>query len=69
LYAAARGVAEADRLNSGSGLANMKKRLVDAGGHCEISSVDDNGTRVEMTVAIQASPSPVVVIGRNGKTN
>ncbi len=69
LYAARKEISEADRLNSGSGLANMKKRLALVGGHCEIRSVDTAGTRVEMTVAIKALPSPVVAIGQNPKAD
>ena len=54
----------ADRLASGSGLANMEKRLDTVGGRCEISSTA-NGTRVALTVFVA---SPVVAIGRDGKT-
>jgi ligand-binding sensor domain-containing protein/signal transduction histidine kinase len=68
LTAAANGVAEADRLSSGSGLANLKKRLATVGGRCEIRS-GETGTRVEMTVAIKTAASPVVVSGGNEKTD
>jgi len=41
----------ADRITSGSGLANLRKRLAAVGGRCEIHSAVGQGTRVEMTVA------------------
>ena len=53
--------ASADRLSSGSGLENMKKRLAMVGGRCEIRS-SDQGTLVEMTAAIQPIASPVMAI-------
>jgi signal transduction histidine kinase len=55
--------ASADRLSSGSGLENMKKRLAGVDGHCEIHSDAGCGTRVEMTAAINLSVSPVMAIG------
>jgi len=55
----------ADRLASGSGLANLRKRLAAVGGRCEIHSASGRGTRVEMTVAIQVTASPVMAIGEN----
>jgi len=52
-----------DRITSGSGLANLRKRLAAVGGRCEIHSVAGRGTRVEMTVAIHPPASPVMAIG------
>src|SRR6202012_5143273 len=53
-----------DRLNSGSGLENMKKRLAAVGGHCEIhGETAGHGTRVEMTATINPEASPVMAIG------
>jgi signal transduction histidine kinase len=56
----------ADRIASGCGLENMRKRLTAVGGHCKIQSLDGQGTQVEMSVAIKEVASPVVAIGRNG---
>jgi len=53
----------ADRLASGSGLANLQKRLAAVGGRCEIHSAAGRGTRVELTVFIKHATSPVVAIG------
>ena len=53
----------ARRLNSGSGLENMKKRLAAVGGRCEIHSDAGRGTRVEMTAALRPGASPVMAIG------
>ena len=55
--------ASADRLSSGSGLKNMKKRLATVGGRCVIHSETGRGTRVEMTAAINIAVSPVMAIG------
>jgi signal transduction histidine kinase/ligand-binding sensor domain-containing protein len=55
--------ASGDRIASGSGLVNLRKRLADVGGRCEIHSAAGGGTRVEMTVAIHAAASPVMAIG------
>jgi len=57
-----------DRLASGSGLANLQKRLAAVGGRCEIHS-DGGGTRVELTVFRAAVASPVVVIGGEEKAD
>jgi ligand-binding sensor domain-containing protein/signal transduction histidine kinase len=54
-----------DRLTSGSGLVNLQKRLAVIGGHCKIYSRAGQGTRVEMSVAINHAVSPVVAIGRD----
>ncbi len=58
--------ASVDRLASGSGLENMRKRLANVGGHCEIQSLEGQGTRVELSVTIKDAVSPVVAIGQNG---
>ena len=54
-----------DRLASGSGLANLQKRLALVGGRCHIQSGEAGGTRVELTVYTQRFASPVVAIGGN----
>ena len=54
-----------ERITSGSGLANLEKRLEAVGGHCKIHSASGVGTRVEMSVGIQYIASPVVAIGRD----
>jgi ligand-binding sensor domain-containing protein/signal transduction histidine kinase len=53
-----------DRISSGSGLVNMKKRMSTIGGHCEIHTAQ-SGTSVELTVALDSGTSPVVAIGQN----
>jgi signal transduction histidine kinase/ligand-binding sensor domain-containing protein len=55
----------ADRIASGSGLVNLRKRLAAVGGRCEIHSAPGRGTRVEMTVTTRAAASPVMAIGEN----
>jgi signal transduction histidine kinase/ligand-binding sensor domain-containing protein len=57
-----------ERITSGSGLVNLEKRLAAVGGRCRISSVAGQGTRVEMSVAINHTASPVVAIGQNDLT-
>jgi signal transduction histidine kinase len=54
-----------ERITSGSGLANLEKRLAAVGGHCKIHSAAGQGTRVEMSVAINYTASPVMAIGRD----
>jgi ligand-binding sensor domain-containing protein/signal transduction histidine kinase len=55
----------ADRIASGSGLANLEARLAAVAGRCKIHSQPGHGTRVEMTVALKpAAASPVLAIGR-----
>jgi signal transduction histidine kinase/ligand-binding sensor domain-containing protein len=60
-----------DRLASGSGLDNMKQRLLDIGGHCEIHSEAGRGTRVELVVGNALkndfAASPVVAIDQERK--
>ncbi len=52
-----------ERLASGHGLLNMAKRLRSAGGGCHIHSENGDGTRVEMTVRVKSTASPVMAIG------
>ena len=54
-----------DRLASGSGLVNLRKRLAAVGGRCEIHGATGGGTRVEMTVAMPPAASPVMAIGES----
>jgi signal transduction histidine kinase/ligand-binding sensor domain-containing protein len=70
-----RGIAAADegasdirahRLASGSGLANLKNRLAAVGGRCEIHSQPGQGTRVEMTVALNLEMAPPVMAVGHG---
>ena len=51
-----------ERLNSGLGLSNLKKRLEIIGGRCIMESTPGKGTRVEMTVTLSGSISPVMAI-------
>ena len=62
----ARASASVDRLNSGLGLPNLKRRLESIGGQCVMESSLGKGTRVEMTVALNGDASPVMAIGENG---
>jgi signal transduction histidine kinase/ligand-binding sensor domain-containing protein len=55
-----------ERLNSGLGLPNLRKRLQTIGGHCVMQSSPGKGTRVEMTVLLNGATSPVMAIGGNG---
>jgi len=55
-----------ERLNSGSGLSNLEKRMAAIGGRCHIHGGSGQGTRVELTVLIETGASPVVAIGRDG---
>lgn len=71
--AATGAVLSADRLASGSGLANLEKRLRGVGGRCVVCSELGRGTRVEMTIPLaelteaspNGDPSPKVGIGQN----
>ncbi len=60
------GSGEEDRLNSGSGLGNLGKRLAAVGGHCSIQSLPGSGTSVSLTVYIQARSSPKLAMQRGG---
>lgn len=55
-----------ERLNSGMGLQNLKRRLEAIGGRCVMQSSPGKGTRVEMMVIIDGATSPVMAIGENG---
>ncbi len=57
-----------ERITSGSGLINLEKRLAAVGGRCKINSVAGEGTRVEMSVAINHAASPVVASGQGDLT-
>jgi signal transduction histidine kinase len=59
----------AERISSGSGLLNMKKRMAMIGGHCEIRNSADGGTSVELTIVLNNETSPVVAIGQNGSSD
>ena len=63
------GVARKDRISSGHGLANMERRLRTAGGSCVVTSSENRGTRVEMSVDLTAPRSPEVVTGGNGTSH
>ncbi len=56
--------ADAGRISSGSGLLNLKKRLADVGGDCDIVSESGRGTRIHLTAPIKDVLSPVVAIGQ-----
>jgi signal transduction histidine kinase len=43
------------RPGSGNGLANMRQRLAEIGGHCEIKSVPAQGTLVEFVVPVKVA--------------
>jgi signal transduction histidine kinase len=43
------------RLTPGNGLLNMRKRLEEAGGHCQLDSASGEGTRVRFAINITAS--------------
>jgi signal transduction histidine kinase len=45
---------ESQRLASGNGLANMKKRMEEIGGNCEWSTSPGEGTRVKLRVLVAA---------------
>ena len=56
-----------ERITSGSGLANLEKRLAAVGGRCAVTSAPGAGTRVEMTIKLNPSASPVVAIGGDAR--
>jgi signal transduction histidine kinase len=43
------------RLSSGYGLVNMRRRLAEIGGHCEIQSTRGTGTRVALVVPVKVA--------------
>ena len=47
----------AGRVSSGNGLANMRRRLEDIGGRCEVKSAPGTGTRVKFVVPVKATVS------------
>lgn len=55
-----------ERLNSGLGLPNLRKRLETVGGRCVMESSPGKGTRVEMTIHLNGATSSVMAIGGNG---
>jgi signal transduction histidine kinase/ligand-binding sensor domain-containing protein len=55
----------ADRILSGHGLENMKRRLSAIGGECIFSSANGSGTRVELSVELGSPRSPELVTGRS----
>ena len=52
-----------NRASSGHGLGNMKRRLEDIGGRCAVSSAPDAGTKVQFTIKVPVSGSPVLATG------
>lgn len=49
-----------DRINQGNGLPNMRRRLLDVGGCCEIQSTPGEGTTVKLKVILKSlSPRPI----------
>lgn len=63
---AGQGIATAqatERLASGSGLENLKKRLAAIGGDCTVHSGPGQGTHVTMTVRVKTGVSPILAIG------
>jgi signal transduction histidine kinase len=61
--------ASSDRLASGSGLGNLRKRLAAIGGDCTVQSAPGQGTRVTMTVRIHSGASPILAIGGGAATD
>jgi len=45
---------KSDRISQGNGLANMKRRLVEIGGECEIQSARGRGTTLKFTIPVKA---------------
>lgn len=54
-----------DRILSGHGLENMKRRLSAIGGQCIFTSANGTGTRVELSIELGAARSPELVTGSN----
>ena len=52
---AAAGMPGPERLVSGNGLANVRRRLAKIGGHCEIQSAPGQGTQIQLIVPVSAS--------------
>ena len=55
-FSAGTEIADDGRITSGSGLLNMKKRLADVGGRCEIENNSD-GTRVRFVAPVVVAPA------------
>jgi signal transduction histidine kinase len=66
-----------ERLVAGHGLPNLEKRLAAVGGRCMVQSAPNQGTRIELVVAVpdsdafhapgnNGSPSPIVATRHNG---
>jgi ligand-binding sensor domain-containing protein/signal transduction histidine kinase len=51
-----------ERICSGAGLPNLRKRLGTIGGQCVVHSSPSHGTRVEMTLGLNGAVSPIVAI-------
>jgi signal transduction histidine kinase len=51
------------------GLSHLKERMEAIGGKCVMQSTKGKGTRVEMTVSMTGTASPVMAIGINGLNN
>ena len=52
-----------ERQASGSGVANLKKRLATVGGECTVHSAPGRGTCVAMTIRLATGGSPIIAIG------
>jgi signal transduction histidine kinase len=59
--------ARADRILSGHGLGNMKRRLSAIGGQCIFTSENGKGTRVEMSVELGGVRSPELATGNGNE--
>ena len=66
---ASESISSSERLSSGSGMENLRKRLSAVGGDCQVESASGQGTRVTMTVRLKTASSPVMVIGEEGNMN
>jgi signal transduction histidine kinase len=54
------GSANPDRIESGNGLANMRRRLAEIGGSCEIRSAPQQGTCITFGVGVAARSSRLI---------
>jgi signal transduction histidine kinase/ligand-binding sensor domain-containing protein len=54
------------RVLSGHGLTNLERRLASIGGSCTLQSAPGKGTRVELNVHLEGTPSPVMGTSGNG---
>jgi ligand-binding sensor domain-containing protein/signal transduction histidine kinase len=62
--AQAKSEAGQNRLATGSGLPNLKKRLNLVGGRCTMHSMPGEGMRIEMAIRLKEAASPIVAIGQ-----